>query len=65
MIVLCGHGDGAEGDFLIDADPTTSLSIPELRIILPEARRRHYEQYFEKAKQEPWERERKDIGSRF
>ncbi len=42
MVVLSGHGSGAEGDFLIDADPTTSLSIPELGKILSEARRVHY-----------------------
>ena len=42
MVILSGHGSGAEGDFLIDTDPTTSLSIPELGMILSEARRVHY-----------------------
>lgn len=48
MVVLSGHGSGAEGDFLIDTDPTTSLSIPELGDILSEARRVHYEKLTEK-----------------
>jgi len=42
LVVLSGHGSGAEGDFLIDTDPKTSLSIPELGVILSEARRVHY-----------------------
>ena len=37
IVVLSGHGSGAEGDFLMDSDPTTSLSIPELGLILREA----------------------------
>lgn len=39
FVILSGHGSGAEGDFLIDDDPATSLSIPELAHILREARR--------------------------
>jgi hypothetical protein len=38
FLVLSGHGSGAAGDFLIDSDPTTSLSIPELARILGGAR---------------------------
>ena len=34
FVVLSGHGSGAVGDFLMDLDPTTSLSIPELARIL-------------------------------
>jgi hypothetical protein len=59
LVVLSGHGSGAEGDFLIDSDPTTSLSIPELRIILREARRQHWEQFSGKAGKETWSEEKK------
>jgi hypothetical protein len=34
FLILSGHGSGAVGDFLIDSDPKTSLSIPELGLIL-------------------------------
>ena len=39
FLVLSGHGSGAVGDFLNDSDPTTSLSIPKLALLLGEARR--------------------------
>lgn len=38
FVVLSGHGSGAVGDFLIDLDPSTSLSIPELATILDQGR---------------------------
>lgn len=37
FLILSGHGSGALGDFLIDSDPRTSLSIPELGLILAAA----------------------------
>ncbi len=37
FLILSGHGSGAVGDFLIDSDPKTSLSIPELGLILKAA----------------------------
>jgi len=42
-LVLSGHGSGAVGDFLNDSDPTTSLSIPKLGLLLGEARRQEGE----------------------
>jgi cysteine peptidase C11 family protein len=38
FLILSGHGSGAVGDFLIDSDPVTSLSIPKLARILKAAR---------------------------
>ncbi len=41
MIVLSGHGSGAEGDFLIrDDNPPSFLSIPRLRWALEEAKKK-------------------------
>jgi hypothetical protein len=37
-IVLSGHGSGAVGDFLVDAEPASTLSIPGLRGILERTR---------------------------
>jgi len=34
LVILSGHGSGAVGDFLADADPTTTLSIPVLGKVL-------------------------------
>jgi len=45
VLVLSGHGSGAVGDFLIDLDPETSLSIPELARILADGREYYAEQY--------------------
>jgi hypothetical protein len=39
FLILSGHGSGAVGDFLIDSDPTTTLSIPKLAKILDAANR--------------------------
>jgi Clostripain family len=39
FLILAGHGSGAVGDFLIDSDPRTALSIPELALILGDARK--------------------------
>jgi Clostripain family len=38
FLILSGHGSGAVGDFLIDSDPTTTLSIPKLAKILKAAK---------------------------
>ena len=43
FVILSGHGSGAVGDFLIDSDPVTSLSIPKLAKILKAARTKYKE----------------------
>ena len=48
FLVLSGHGSGAVGDFLIDSDPATSLSIPELARILDLGRQAYQTQWREK-----------------
>src|SRR5262249_27966966 len=47
FLILSGHGSGAVGDFLIDSDPTTSLSIPQLARILKGARKVYWDAYQE------------------
>ena len=47
FLVLSGHGSGAVGDFLIDRDPGTSLSIPELARILRDGRKYYAEAHGE------------------
>lgn len=47
FLILSGHGSGAAGDFLIDSDPRTSLSIPELASILGAARAKYADHWKE------------------
>jgi hypothetical protein len=50
FLVLSGHGSGAEGDFLNDAEPGTGLSIPELAWILEQGIRLHEKIHGKKAR---------------